>query len=551
MVATVKIRDGWSNWIGDFGIGADRLVAKNKDDIISLVERAVQDGKRIRAVGSGHSASSCARPRDRFIDLSEHSGLFPDVEWTKKNPPGVGDGERLVRVRSGTRIKTLSAELAALPRPAGMINLGNFDGQTLAGAISTGTHGSGIALGAVADLVVSVDMVTVTRSSDGSPHVQLRRFEPTNGITDRDEFNAAKHRHGMVLEQDDDTFRSVVVSYGCMGVAFAYTLRVRGEYWLREDTALMDWPQLRAALKDPIVPVVMGAGKNIPKFLTEDRHLQLLINLAEAQGKKAKEEVACNIVRRNITQAEQKPKIWLHDGWPPERRNTFLRGVLKGIADVIRPLRAHQDRDNLGRLLRNRYFEPEAREEPFAGNRTATVSHICLKRDRDTSPPDKAPDPPDEAISLEMAVPAEHAALAIDTIMDAIDDQKWLFPVPMAVRFAAASLHYLAPNYGRATCYAEVVFLKAKTRDGGETFSPEETIERIAKPALSRIGRIIEDDPRLQGRPHMGKHNAMTREKLQKQYASFEKWEAVFRRFNQFGTFENDFTDQLGLTGLR
>src|SRR5690606_5159849 len=152
-------------------------------------------------------------------------------------------------------------------------------------------------------------MVTVTKGSDGKPHVQMRRFEPTDGVTDRDAFMADRAKHGMVLEQDDDTFRAAVVSYGCMGIAYAYTLRVRDEYWLREDTSLIEWPALRAELKDPIISKP-GVGKRVPKFACEDRHFQVLINVAEAQGKKAKEDIACHVIRRNIVPASDKPKIW-------------------------------------------------------------------------------------------------------------------------------------------------------------------------------------------------------------------------------------------------
>lgn len=541
----------WANWIDDVRAGSQRIDAHDKDDLLAAVSFAVETGQRIRAVGSGHSMSTCALPRELHVDLAGHSGIFPKVEWLKAQPPGLGTGQRLVRVKAGTRLKTLNRILLPeLPRAAAMINLGAFDGQTLAGAISTATHGTGITLGSLADLVVSMDMVTVTKSSDGTPHVQMRRIEPTDGVTDRNAFNQDRARHGMVLEQDDDTFHAAVVSYGCMGIAHSYILRVRDAYWLREDTTLMDWPALRAALKDPIV-TEPGLGKRVPKFVAEDRHFWALINVAEAQGKKAKEDLACNVVRRNIAPADDKPAVWLHDGWPPERRNPFFRNLFKELLGGIAAPRAHQDNDRFGDTLRKRYFEKEAKDAPFASNRTASASYICLRRERDTSAPDKAPDPPDKALSLELAVPAEHAALAVDTVIDAIRDQPWFFAIPIGLRFAAPSSHHLAPNFGRCTAYVEVAFLQTGARDESGQLSPEETIDRIAKPALRRIERLVEQHPELQGRPHLGKFHAVDHEALLQQYPQAEQWEAVYRRFNAFGTFDNAFTDQLGLSGGR
>jgi hypothetical protein len=551
MSTPVFLPDIWSNWINDHPTNALRFVAKNKQDLLDAVTFAVQTGKRVRAIGSGHSMSKCAQPDELFVVVDEISGLFRSVKWLKQNPPGLGKGQRLVRVKAGTRLKTLNRILLPnMGKPAGLINMGAFDGQTLAGAVSTATHGSGMAIGSLADMVVSVDMVTVTKGTNGQPYVQMRRFEPSEGVTDRDAFNAERAKHRMVLEQDDETFNAAVVSYGCMGIAYAYTIKVRDEYWLSEDTSLAEWPTLRAQLKEPIISQP-GIGKQVPQFVSEDRHFQLLINVAEAQGKKGKEDIACNVIRRNIVQPERKPSIWLRDGWPPERRNPFLRNLLKGLLGGLFPPRAHKDNDAFGQRLRNQYFEKEAKEEPFVSNRTATVSYICLKRERDTSKVDKAPDPPDAALSLEIAVPAEHVALAVDTIIDAIRAQDWFFAIPLGVRFVASSSHYLAPNYGRSTAFIEVPFLQVSAKLNGEKLSPEETIDRIAKPALKRIEVLLKQHSVLKGRPHLGKYQAQTRDDLKQQYANHEKWEAVFRRFNQFGTFENAFTDQLGLTGLR
>ena len=80
-----------------------------------------------------------------------------------------------MRVESGMRIRELNAHLdVARPRAA---NMGGYDGQTIAGVISTSTHGSGISFGPIADDVRSLDIV----GAGGTMH----RIEPPDGITDR------------------------------------------------------------------------------------------------------------------------------------------------------------------------------------------------------------------------------------------------------------------------------------------------------------------------------------------------------------------------------
>jgi FAD/FMN-containing dehydrogenase len=113
----------------------------------------------------------------------------------------------LFEVQSGITIKDLNLALDEAGKA--LINMGAYDGQTLAGAISTGTHGKGIMLGPMASNVRS--LVIVSETGD------VYQYEPSNGITDQDKFATDTSKAGIILKQDDDFFQSVVVSMGCMG----------------------------------------------------------------------------------------------------------------------------------------------------------------------------------------------------------------------------------------------------------------------------------------------------------------------------------------------
>jgi L-gulono-1,4-lactone dehydrogenase len=538
----------WTNWIDDHDYRGPRAVPKTVAELRDAVAFAVRNKRRIRAIGSGHSFSNAARPRDIFVDLHELSGEFADVKWIRSNPPGLGVGESLVRVLSGTTIKTLNRVI--LPKQSAataLINMGAFDAQTLAGAISTATHGTGVRLGSLADLVMSLETITV-ENVGGNPQVVLYRIEPTQGVTDPASFSAAAGQHGMTLIQDDDVFHSCVVSYGCMGIAFAYILKVQPAYWMKERNTLVNWPSLRDSLRANTINLSDRLGK-VPAFAANDRHFSVLLNIAEMQGANATEQAACLVTRRNIAAEEDRPQIWLKQ-WPPERRVTPLRWIVNDLFQC--GPKPHKDHDKLGQRMRNRFFEVEAEQEPFVNNRTATASYIVHRRERDASRDDKDPDPPPDAISIEVAVPATEVTAAIETVIARIQRSDLFFVVPLGIRFVAPSKHFLAPNYDRASAFIEVPFLITRSKpEGGEHLSREETRDRLAKPALREIEEALRDSRLFQGRPHMGKLNHMNRRLVESRYPRFKEWLDAYRRFNGFGTFDNDFTDQMGITGER
>jgi L-gulonolactone oxidase len=108
---------------------------------------AAAAGRRVSVAGSGHSFTEAAMTSGTMIDLSALSGVL--------------DADRssgLVRVGAGTILADLNQELDRLG--LAMENLGDIDRQTLAGAISTGTHGTGARLRNLSAQVEAVEMVT-------------------------------------------------------------------------------------------------------------------------------------------------------------------------------------------------------------------------------------------------------------------------------------------------------------------------------------------------------------------------------------------------------
>ena len=142
----------WQNWAGT--AEADpvrRYWPKAVGAIADAVKDAAAADLTVRALGSGHSFTPVAATTGAALDLSGWTGIV-----------SADAGSGIVTVRSGTTLRALNADLDALG--LAMPNLGDINAQTISGAISTGTHGTGARLGGIAAQVEALELIT----ADGS-----------------------------------------------------------------------------------------------------------------------------------------------------------------------------------------------------------------------------------------------------------------------------------------------------------------------------------------------------------------------------------------------
>jgi L-gulonolactone oxidase len=125
--------------------------ARDVDAVSRVVLRAAEDSRTVRAVGSGHSFTGAAVADDIQLRLDGLTAIL-DVDTEAGR----------VTVGAGMPLQRLNSELEALG--LSMSNLGDIDAQTLAGAISTGTHGTGAQLGGIATQIRGLQLVL----ADGS-----------------------------------------------------------------------------------------------------------------------------------------------------------------------------------------------------------------------------------------------------------------------------------------------------------------------------------------------------------------------------------------------
>jgi L-gulonolactone oxidase len=146
MVTEPQVR--WSNWAGTFSCTPARVVGpKTEEEIVATVRAAAGARARVKVVGSGHSFTDIACTDGWILRLDGYNRVLAI------------DRERcLATVQGGITLHDLSEALAA--SGLAMENMGDVAYQSISGAISTGTHGTGERFRVLASQVVGLTLVT-------------------------------------------------------------------------------------------------------------------------------------------------------------------------------------------------------------------------------------------------------------------------------------------------------------------------------------------------------------------------------------------------------
>jgi FAD/FMN-containing dehydrogenase len=129
---------------------------KNAAVALSVVESAAKNSEHVRIQGNGHSWSQFIQTRDNLVQLD----LMGDAV--------TAEAGNTVLMNAGIKLKRLVDRLRGLNPPLALMNTGSILEQSIAGAVSTGTHGTGIGLGNFATQVVGLTLITM---QGGTPTV--------------------------------------------------------------------------------------------------------------------------------------------------------------------------------------------------------------------------------------------------------------------------------------------------------------------------------------------------------------------------------------------
>ncbi len=217
-MALTSIAAGWQNWSGGVRCNPQRIEAVASEAAIAKVVRtANQEGKSVRVAGAGHSFSPVCQTDGILMNLASLSGV---VE--------VGSASHEAIVWAGSRISDLGEALLAAD--LGMENQGDIDVQTLAGAISTATHGTGIRFGNLSTQVAGLRLVLASG--------EILSLSPSS---------------------DGDLFRAAAVSLGMFGVISQIRLRAVPAYRLHERTWAASFEECR---------------DNVDRLIKENEHFE-------------------------------------------------------------------------------------------------------------------------------------------------------------------------------------------------------------------------------------------------------------------------------------
>lgn len=185
----------WKNWSHSVKAAPQNiLVPSSENKLIEAVKKGNRNRSMIRAAGSGHSFVPLCATDGLIISLDNLQGVV-EIDSTKHE----------ATVWAGSKIYQLGEPLLA----AGfaMENMGDIDRQSIAGAIGTGTHGTGKGIGSISTQVVGLRLITAEGEILQLP-----------------------------AEKDKSLFKAAQVSFGALGIVSQVTLRLLPAYRLHERT---------------------------------------------------------------------------------------------------------------------------------------------------------------------------------------------------------------------------------------------------------------------------------------------------------------------------
>lgn len=138
----------WKNWAHTFESHPEKIYYPSSiNEVCTIVKEATIEGQSIRVIGAGHSFTRLVESDEWLISLDALSGI-----------ESIDKDNGTVTIFGGTRLYHVGEELGR--EGFSQENLGDINVQSIAGAISTGTHGTGLQFGNISTQVVKVWLVT-------------------------------------------------------------------------------------------------------------------------------------------------------------------------------------------------------------------------------------------------------------------------------------------------------------------------------------------------------------------------------------------------------
>ena len=505
-----NIRNKWSNYVKDQMASPIKLFNPGTlAELRDILQEAREYGHKVRAIGSGHSSSNIAISRDYMINTHgldrvldpNWLDLTPGTPGTPGNPgnpgnPGTPASDNLFFVECGIRIKAVNTALEQ--KGKALINMGAYDGQTIAGVISTSTHGSGVGLGAFPDYLKAIFLL-----AENGALYQIERSAGAGISNGPAKIPGVDAIH---LIRDDDYFYSVGVSMGCVGIIYAVVIEVMDKYMLEETRSFSQWADVKKELQGDL--------------LHRYRHVEVLVSPYRYKGHDHK----CMVTKRKIVPRPYKSPL-IPRGHRKILPELFVRIVPDFLIDaVIRFIVNHFPRtmpafvqSELSTLSDRDYIDK-------------SYKVLNLGADNNLA-----------AYASEIALPGSTYLEAVEEIIQVVghsvkEGQQYLNS-PFSLRFVKSNAFFLSMQYSPEP---EDFFCMIEFPTVSGTIGGVELLARIES-ALYRFGGI----------PHWGQINHIGgtgRSSVGRLYPRFADWMRVYHRLCPDNRFANDFSNICGIS---
>src|SRR5436190_6719420 len=301
------------------------LANKNSGDVLNdyndatkgiqgILQEAIDTGKELRVLGGEWSWTKIAATTGILLNTKPLNLSF-NINQNNVSPSYQLTPADLYFVQCGVSIKELTDRLANHNRS--IKTSGASNGQTIAGAMSTGTHGAAIDVGSVADFVVGLHIIT-----SPTEHVWLeRKSYPVAS----DSFISALDATPL---RDDDLFNAAIVSFG--GFGFIHGVMIESF-----PLFLYEAHRFRVPLTDHLFQLMETldfAGANfLPHGAERPYHFQTLINQYD-QGKGAYVNI---MYKRPFDPAHTPPDLSIPGISPGDDAPAFIGTITQTIPALV------------------------------------------------------------------------------------------------------------------------------------------------------------------------------------------------------------------------
>lgn len=415
---------------------AERLVRYREvnEELAQLIDMARAQHKRLRARGSGWSSSEVANVRDwrlkttymHGLQLPGRGGSLTD-RLTRSDVRRVR-ADRLLFVESGKPIRQLNDLLDG--RGLSLLTSGSNDGQTLAGVLATGTHGSSWAVGATTEFVRGLHLVA-------GPGRNLF-LQPRYQRVVKASFAADL---GAELVEDDDMFQAALVGLGAFGIVRGVLIEARPRFtlhatrfWHPYDERVRD----AVASQDAVSRLDFSRARNedfqFPESIVDDptkplHHFQLYLDMNDTDDDGRPREAAVLAMFEDEYEEDYEPPIIPDRPGPGAAAIEIVNWLLSLPMDALTaPLVSR----GIRKFLYEYYFR-------------ATIKDLF-----------RGPRPPGPNLLSGTAVDRAQALQALEIVYDEYRRTSGVIPLVVAVRFVPRSRALLGFTRFAQTCVIDL-----------------------------------------------------------------------------------------------